>query len=122
MSCFRIPIYIGEIRHKDVRHPGLHEPIVDRELWEKTQLLLRSHAVRRAPRATKSARQSAHGQAVRRKRPEPDAESRGEGRAQISLLRVAQPDQRNSRFGRTRLALASAGDRAHRRSGGLHDT
>jgi hypothetical protein len=40
------PIYIGEIRHKRVRHPGLHEPIVDRELWEKTQRLLRSQAVR----------------------------------------------------------------------------
>jgi len=40
------PIYIGEIRHKGVRHPGLHESIVDRELWEKTQLLLRSQAVR----------------------------------------------------------------------------
>jgi hypothetical protein len=40
------PIYIGEIRHKGVRHPGLHEPIVDRELWEKTQRLLRSQAVR----------------------------------------------------------------------------
>ncbi|MGO9454930.1 MAG: recombinase family protein [Candidatus Binataceae bacterium] len=49
------PIYIGEIRHKGVRHPGLHEPIVDRELWEKTQRLLRSHAVRGASRATKSA-------------------------------------------------------------------
>ena len=49
------PIYIGEIRHKGVRHPGLHEPIVDRELWEKTQLLLRSQAVRGASRATKSA-------------------------------------------------------------------
>lgn len=44
------PIYIGEIRHKGVRHPGLHEPIVDRELWEKTQLLLRSQAVRGASR------------------------------------------------------------------------
>ncbi len=40
------PIYIGEIRHKCIRHPGLHEPIVERELWEKTQLLLRSQAVR----------------------------------------------------------------------------
>src|SRR6202158_4639966 len=40
------PIYIGEIRHKGVRHPGLHEPIVDRELWAKTQLLLRSRALR----------------------------------------------------------------------------
>jgi hypothetical protein len=40
------PIYIGEIRHKGARHPGLHEPIVDRERWEKTQRLLRSQAVR----------------------------------------------------------------------------
>src|SRR5271154_1724216 len=48
------PIYIGEIRHKGVRHPGLHEPILDRQLWEKTQLLLRSQAVRGASRATKS--------------------------------------------------------------------
>jgi len=29
------PIYLGEVRHKGIRHPGLHEPIVDRELWEK---------------------------------------------------------------------------------------
>jgi site-specific DNA recombinase len=49
------PICIGEIRHKGVHHPGLHEPIVDRELWEKTQLLLRSQTVRGASRATKSA-------------------------------------------------------------------
>ena len=49
------PIYIGEIRHKGVRHPGLHEPIVDRDLWEKTQLLLRSQAVRGTSQATKSA-------------------------------------------------------------------
>jgi site-specific DNA recombinase len=49
------PIYIGEIRHKGVRHPGLHEPIVDRELWDKAQSLLRSQAVRGASRATKSA-------------------------------------------------------------------
>jgi len=49
------PIYIGEIRHKGVRYPGLHEPIVDRELWDKTQLLLQSHAARRAPRTRKSA-------------------------------------------------------------------
>src|SRR6266436_7890091 len=47
------PVYIGEIRHRGVRHPGLHEPIVDRELWEKTQLLLRSQAVRGGSR-TKS--------------------------------------------------------------------
>ena len=28
------PVYIGEIRHKTLRHPGLHEPIVDRALWD----------------------------------------------------------------------------------------
>jgi hypothetical protein len=54
-SLLSNPIYIGEIRHKGIRHPGLHEPIVNRELWDATQLLLRSHAVGRAPRARKSA-------------------------------------------------------------------
>jgi site-specific DNA recombinase len=49
------PIYIGEIRHKGIRHPGLHEPIVERELWDSTQLMLRSHTALRAPRARKSA-------------------------------------------------------------------
>jgi site-specific DNA recombinase len=48
------PIYLGEIRHKGVRHPGLHEPIIDRELWEATQLLLGSRGARCAPRAKKS--------------------------------------------------------------------
>ena len=27
------PIYVGEIRHKRVSHPGQHEPIIDRSLW-----------------------------------------------------------------------------------------
>jgi site-specific DNA recombinase len=49
------PIYIGEIRHKGMHYPGLHKPIIDRELWDRTQLLLRSHAAPRAPRARKSA-------------------------------------------------------------------
>jgi site-specific DNA recombinase len=54
-SLLSNPIYIGEIRHKDVHHSGLHESIVDRELWDATQLLLRSHTAWRAPRARKSA-------------------------------------------------------------------
>jgi len=49
------PIYIGEIRHNGVRHPGLHEPIVDRDLWDSTQLMLRSHTAQHTPRARKSA-------------------------------------------------------------------
>ena len=35
------PIYIGEIRHKRERHPGQHEAILDRSLWEKVQERLR---------------------------------------------------------------------------------
>ena len=31
------PIYLGEIRHKNERHPGQHEAIVSRELWERVQ-------------------------------------------------------------------------------------
>jgi site-specific DNA recombinase len=31
------PVYLGEIRHKTLRHPGLHEPIIDRDLWDAVQ-------------------------------------------------------------------------------------
>src|ERR1019366_1395840 len=54
---------------------------------------------------------SAHGQDIRRKRPEPDAKSRGKGRAAISVLRVAQPRQRYEGFRRTLLAIACGRDR-----------
>jgi site-specific DNA recombinase len=40
------PIYIGEIRHKQERHPGLHEPILDRELWHRVQQRLDENAAR----------------------------------------------------------------------------
>jgi site-specific DNA recombinase len=40
------PIYVGEIRHKDLCHPGQHEPILDRELWERTQQQRRERTVR----------------------------------------------------------------------------
>src|SRR6266853_1709228 len=40
------PIYIGEIRHKRERHPGQHEAILDRNLWEKVQKRLRDRNVR----------------------------------------------------------------------------
>ncbi len=29
--------YIGEIRHKDACHPGIHEAIIDRDVWHKVQ-------------------------------------------------------------------------------------
>ena len=40
-------VYIGEIRHKQERHPGQHEGIVSRALWERVQERLRERATRR---------------------------------------------------------------------------
>jgi site-specific DNA recombinase len=40
------PIYVGEIRHKNLRHPGQHQAIVDRAVWERTQQQLQEHRVR----------------------------------------------------------------------------
>ena len=40
------PIYIGEIRHKQERHPGQHEAIVPRELWGRVQQRLNGNAAR----------------------------------------------------------------------------
>jgi DNA invertase Pin-like site-specific DNA recombinase len=41
------PIYIGEIVHKGVRHPGEHEPIIARTTWEAAQAQLKRNAVAR---------------------------------------------------------------------------
>jgi site-specific DNA recombinase len=40
------PIYIGEVRHKNLHYPGQHQAIVDRAVWERTQLQLQEHRVR----------------------------------------------------------------------------
>ena len=40
------PIYVGEIRHKQVRHPGQHEAILPRELWDRVQRRLNDHSAR----------------------------------------------------------------------------
>ena len=40
------PIYIGEIRHKQERHPGQHEAILSKELWETVQQRLNGNAAR----------------------------------------------------------------------------
>jgi site-specific DNA recombinase len=39
-TLLRNPIYVGEIRHKGVCHPGLHASIVDRAIWDKVAKLL----------------------------------------------------------------------------------
>jgi site-specific DNA recombinase len=48
------PIYIGEIRHKRERHPGQHEAILERELWEKVQKRLRDRTDRPTEPRTKA--------------------------------------------------------------------
>jgi site-specific DNA recombinase len=40
------PIYVGEIRHKNLRHPGQHQAILGRAVWERTQHQLQEHRVR----------------------------------------------------------------------------
>jgi len=36
----RNPVYIGLVVHKGTTHPGLHEPIIERELWDRVQEML----------------------------------------------------------------------------------
>jgi site-specific DNA recombinase len=36
----KCPVYVGEIAHRGQVYPGLHEPIVDRDVWDRTQALL----------------------------------------------------------------------------------
>ncbi len=48
------PIYIGEIRHKQERHPGQHEAILPRELWERVQQRLNENAARGRGTSTRS--------------------------------------------------------------------
>jgi len=45
-TLLRNPIYIGEVQHKGMRHPGLHEPIIERAAWKKVDELLHGNAGR----------------------------------------------------------------------------
>jgi site-specific DNA recombinase len=51
-TLLRNPIYVGEIRHKGVCHPGQHAPIVDRAMWDKVAQLLRGHSTGYGPRSS----------------------------------------------------------------------
>jgi hypothetical protein len=42
------PIYLGRLTHKGQVHEGVHDPIVDRETWDRVQLLLAEHTQRTA--------------------------------------------------------------------------
>lgn len=49
------PIYIGQIRHKGITHPGMHEGIIDAALWKQVQHTLNNSAVKSgANRKTKA--------------------------------------------------------------------
>ncbi len=43
-TILRNPLYVGLIAHKGQSYPGDHEPIVERDVWEKVQAQLRSNA------------------------------------------------------------------------------
>jgi site-specific DNA recombinase len=51
-TLLRNPIYVGEIRHKGVCHPGQHALIVDRSMWDKVAQLLREHRAGRGARSS----------------------------------------------------------------------
>lgn len=42
--------YLGEIVHKDKTYPGLHEPIISKELWDKVHSILSESPRKRAAR------------------------------------------------------------------------
>lgn len=48
------PIYIGQIAHKGLRHPGQHEAIVDQDLWELVQQQLADNRVGSKSRSRKT--------------------------------------------------------------------
>src|SRR5258708_26645264 len=51
-TLLRNPIYVGEIRHKGVCHPGQHAPIVDRAMWDKVAQLLCGQSTGCGPRSS----------------------------------------------------------------------
>ena len=42
-SMLKCPTYIGEIHHKGAVHTALHDPIIAREVWDRTQALLNTN-------------------------------------------------------------------------------
>jgi site-specific DNA recombinase len=46
------PIYIGEIRHKHERHPGKHQAILERDIWEQVKHCLSTRARRERESST----------------------------------------------------------------------
>jgi DNA invertase Pin-like site-specific DNA recombinase len=43
-SLLKCPTYVGEVHHREQVYPGLHQPIVARDIWDKVQALLNGTA------------------------------------------------------------------------------
>jgi hypothetical protein len=114
------PLYIGEVRHRGVRHPGQHQPIIDRDLLGQGPTAA-PRACAAAPIAHREGRtQSAGRQAVRLLRHGPDSEPCAQGRAPLPLLHLAGTEYRPRAPGPRRLAVArprARTDRSGSRSG-----
>lgn len=39
-TILRNPVYIGQVVHKGNTYPGLHDPIIDQDIWDKVQVVL----------------------------------------------------------------------------------
>ena len=48
------PIYIGQIRHKGICHPGQHEAIIDQVLWDQVQQQLADNRIGNKTRSRKT--------------------------------------------------------------------
>ena len=48
------PIYIGQIRHKGICHPGQHEAIIDQMLWERVQQHMSDNRIGNKTRSRKT--------------------------------------------------------------------
>ncbi len=55
-NILRNPIYVGKVRHKDTLHDGLHEAIVDADIWEQAQNQLAGNGGQKMGGVRRSAR------------------------------------------------------------------
>src|SRR5208283_931665 len=49
------PVYVGEIRHKNVTYPGQHEAIIERATWDRVQEMLSKKAAHRRGQTVRKA-------------------------------------------------------------------
>ncbi len=60
-NILRNPIYIGKVRHKDQLHDGLHDAILDDEVWQAAQELLTDHGGKAITTERRSAARALNG-------------------------------------------------------------